>query len=297
MRTIAFIGTGLMGAPLVRRLLGAGFELRIWNRTTSKLRDLTAAGAFPAATVAEACAGADAACLCLSDAHAVEETVFGIDGLIAAAPPPALLIDFSTIGPDATVRFATRLRAAGGITWIDAPVSGGPTGAATGRLVVFCGGDPDSVARAQPIFAAVSQRVTHFGGSGNGQAAKLCNQVIVAVTLAAIAESLALAEHAHLDPVQLVDALAGGYADSIPLQTFGRRMASRTYEPKLGEIATMAKDISLAANLAAESGPALPTVAAAASMYEAAERTGLAAHDLGALIELYSGSGGARKAR
>ena len=295
-RTIAFIGTGLMGTPLVKRMLGAGFVLRVWNRTPSKLADLTAAGAIPARTVAEACDGADSICTCLSNAEAVEQTVFGSGGAAAALRAPALLIDFSTIGPEATVLFAARLAAANGASWVDAPVSGGPTGAATGTLVIFCGGAAEAVARAQPLFEAIAQRVTHFGDIGTGQAAKLCNQVIVAVTLAAIAESLALAENASLDPMRLVDALTGGYADSIPLQIFGRRMAGRALEPKLGEIATMAKDIALAADLAGKCGSKLPVVAAAAAIYEAAARAGLGSQDLGALIRLHTGRGAARKA-
>jgi 3-hydroxyisobutyrate dehydrogenase len=296
MRSIAFIGTGLMGTPLVKRMMAAGFVLRVWNRTPAKLADLTAAGAGTARTVAETCDGADAICTCLSDAEAVEQTVFGRSGAVAAPRPPALLIDFSTIGPEATVQFAARLAAANGASWIDAPVSGGPTGAATGKLVIFCGGDAAAVVRAQPLFAAIAQRVTHFGDNGTGQAAKLCNQVIVAVTLAAIAESLTLAEAASLDPVRLVDALTGGYADSLPLQVFGRRMASRALEPKLGEIATMAKDIALAASLAGKSGSSLPVVAAAAATYEAAARAGLASQDLSALIQLHAGRGAAWKA-
>jgi 3-hydroxyisobutyrate dehydrogenase-like beta-hydroxyacid dehydrogenase len=296
-RTIAFIGTGLMGTPLVKRMLDAGFVLRVWNRTPSKLKGLTAAGAFAARTVAEACDGADTICTCLSNAEAVEQTVFGSGGAAAALRAPALLIDFSTIGPEATVRYAARLATTTGASWIDAPVSGGPTGAATGTLVIFCGGAAEAVARAQPLFEVIAQRVTHFGDIGTGQVAKLCNQVIVAVALAAIAESLALAENASLDPMRLVDALTGGYADSIPLQIFGRRMASRALEPKLGEIATMAKDIALAADLAAKSGSSLPIVAAAAATYEAAARAGFASQDLSALIQLHAGRGDAWKAR
>src|SRR5262245_10622493 len=172
-----------MGVPLVRRMLAAGFAVRVWNRTPARADELIAAGAARAATVGEACDGADVVCVCVSNADAVEQCVLSESGVASARRPPPVLIDFSTIGPDATVRFATRLAAECGTAWLDAPVSGGPTGAAAGKLVIFAGGDSAHVARMQPLFACVSQRVTHFGATGNGQAAKVCNQVIVAITL------------------------------------------------------------------------------------------------------------------
>jgi 3-hydroxyisobutyrate dehydrogenase-like beta-hydroxyacid dehydrogenase len=282
------MGTGLMGAPLAKRLLDARFELRVWNRTPSKLAALTAVGAVALPTVAEACDAADVVCTCLADARAIEDVVFGGSGVVAARRVPGILIDFSTAGPDATVRFAERLKGATGTSWIDAPVSGGPTGAASGKLVIFCGGDAGAVAQVQPLFAAIAARVTHFGGHGTGQTAKLCNQVIVASTLAAIAEALTLAETAALDSAALVDALTGGYADSLLLQIFGRRMANRTFEPKLGAVDTMAKDISLAADLGRSLGPRLPVIGAVAATYEAAVQAGLASLDLSALVRLHA---------
>jgi 3-hydroxyisobutyrate dehydrogenase len=267
-------------------MLAAGFAVRVWNRTPAKAVELITAGAVRAATVGEACDGADVVCVCVSNADAVERSVFSESGVASARHPPATLIDFSTIGPDATVRLATRLAVNCGTAWIDAPVSGGPTGAAAGKLVIFAGGDAGLISRMQPLFACVSQRVTHFGSTGKGQAAKVCNQVIVAITLAAIAEALTLAEAASLDPERLVDALTGGYADSIPLQIFGRRMARREFEPKLGELALMAKDLGLAAQLADARSPRLPILEAATAVYETACRQGLAAADLSTLIAL-----------
>jgi 3-hydroxyisobutyrate dehydrogenase-like beta-hydroxyacid dehydrogenase len=261
-----------MGIPLVRRMLAAGFAVRVWNRTPAKAVELITAGAVRAATVGEACDGADVVCVCVSNADAVERSVFSESGVASARHPPATLIDFSTIGPDATVRLATRLAVNCGTAWIDAPVSGGPTGAAAGKLVIFAGGDAGLISRMQPLFACVSQRVTHFGSTGKGQAAKVCNQVIVAITLAAIAEALTLAEAASLD--------------SIPLQIFGRRMARREFEPKLGELALMAKDLGLAAQLADARSPRLPILEAATAVYETACRQGLAAADLSTLIAL-----------
>ena len=283
---IAFIGSGLMGTPMIKRLLGAGFAVRVWNRTPSKLADVVAAGAVSSPTIAEACDGAHVVCTCLSNADAVEQVAFTAQGVVAAERLPAMLIDFSTIGPVATRAFAARLAVACGTAWVDAPVSGGPTGAAAGKLVIFCGGDSNDIERARALFDAMAQRVTHFGATGNGQAAKVCNQVIVAVSLTAIAESLNLAESLSLDPLQLVEALTGGYADSIPLQIFGRRMAQRAFEPKLGDLALMAKDLSLATQLAAERGSTPPVLTAAARVYAAAAARGFSNADLGELINL-----------
>ena len=275
-----------MGAPLVRRLLAAGFAVRVWNRTAAKLDALVGHGAQRAATVGDACDGADAVCVCLSNAQAVEQTLMGQHGVADARRAPRVVIDFSTIGPDATRQLGARLGDACGTAWIDAPVSGGPTGAASGKLVIFCGGPDALVAEVQPIFAAVSQRATHFGVTGNGQVAKVCNQVIVAVTLTAIAESVSLAASSGIDPAQLVESLIGGYADSIPLQIFGRRMARREFEPKLGELALMAKDLELAKQLGGSGADALPMVRAALEIYAAAAGRGLAHADLSTLITL-----------
>jgi 3-hydroxyisobutyrate dehydrogenase len=287
LQTVAFLGVGLMGAPMVRRLLAAGFIVRVWNRTAAKLDELVAAGATPAASPAEACEGAQVACVCVSNAGVVEEVVFGDRGAATAQRAPATLIDFSTIGPEATREFADRLRQTAGTAWLDAPVSGGPRGAASGKLVIFCGGEDTRVASMQPLFAALSQRVTHFGPVGTGQAAKIANQIIVSITLSAIAEALALAERMSLDPRRLVEALTGGYADSIPLQIFGRRMAERSFEPKLGEISLMAKDLALAAQLAKTHRVELPVLDAALAFYESALASGYATKDLGTLIELH----------
>jgi 3-hydroxyisobutyrate dehydrogenase len=268
-------------------MLAAGFTVRVWNRTAAKTAELVSAGATLAGTVGAACDGADVVCVCLSNADAVERSVFGAQGVATAKERPAVLIDFSTIGPEATVRFAARLAAECGTAWIDAPVSGGPTGAAAGKLVIFAGGDPARIARVQPVFGCVAQRVTHFGATGSGQIAKVCNQVIVAITLVAIAEALTLAEAASLDAEQLVDALTGGYADSIPLQIFGRRMARREFQPRLGELSLMAKDLGLATQLTGAGTPTLPLVQSALAIYESACARGLATADLGTLIELF----------
>lgn len=287
-RRVGFIGTGLMGVPMVRRLLAGGFAVRLWNRTPEKLRGLLAAGATQADSPAAAADGADAICLCLANAAATEAVVFGDRGVASARAAAPVLVDFSTIGPKRTLQFAARLRERSSTSWVDAPVSGGATGAAQGKLVIFCGGAAADIDRLGPLFAALAQRVTRVGTQGTGQTLKLCNQLIVASSLVAIAEALTLASANGLDPKLLPDALTGGFADSIPLQIFGRRMASRSHDPKLGELSLMLKDLDAVDELAEERALRLPLAAAALAVYRRAGREGLLKEDLSALIALYA---------
>jgi 3-hydroxyisobutyrate dehydrogenase len=286
-RKLGFIGTGVMGAPMVRRLLGAKFRVRVWNRSPSKLEPLVAAGALRADSPADSAGGCDAVLLCLSDAPAVEAALFGDGGVADAALPPGVLIDFSTIGPNATHALAERLRSACGMGWVDAPVSGGAAGAEQGRLVIFCGGSAGNIDRLKGVFDALALRVTRVGELGAGQTLKLCNQLIVASNLVAIAESLAMARATGLDMTEVPDALAGGFADSLPLQIFGKRMAAGLTSPVLGELGLMLKDMDAVADLAQTSHCDLPLMKAAREVYRRAEACGLLRADLAALLSLY----------
>jgi 3-hydroxyisobutyrate dehydrogenase len=289
-RTVGFLGLGLMGAPMARHLLSAGFRLRVWNRTRSKLDPLVEAGATAASAPAEAVDGADVLCLCVTDKSAVENVLFGSGGATEAAQMPLLAVDFSTIGPTATIALAERLKRQRGTSWVDAPVSGGATGAENRKLVIMCGGSPGDIARLGPLFAAFSQRVTRVGGLGAGQTLKLCNQLIVATNLVAISEAFKLASVSGLDLETIPEALAGGFADSIPLQIFGRRMAQGVFTPVLGELALMLKDLSAAQDLAREHGSVLPMTLAALEVYHEAAKRGLIHEDLAALFKLYAES-------
>lgn len=290
LREIAFIGTGHMGTPMAQRLIGAGHTLRVWNRTPEKLQPLIAAGARPANTPAEAADGADAVFLCVTDRAAVETVVFGQGGVAEAAHMPRRLVDFSTIGPEPTVQFGERLRARANVSWIDAPVSGGATGAQQGTLVIFCGGVRTDVERLRPLLGAFAQRVTYVGPLGAGQALKLCNQLIVSTNLVAIAEALHLARASGLPLGMIPEALAGGFADSLPLQIFGRRMAQGVSTPVLGEIALMQKDLTAIDDLARAGNAALPLARCALEIYRRAAQQGLLHRDLAALLELYAPS-------
>jgi 3-hydroxyisobutyrate dehydrogenase len=280
-----------MGLPMARHLLRAGFRVRVWNRTRSKLDPLTGDGATAASTPAEAVDGADLFCLCVTDESAVENVLFGPGGAALAAQVPALAVDFSTIGPTATLLLADRLKRECGTSWVDAPVSGGATGAEQGRLVIMCGGGAPEITRLGPLFAAFSQRVTRVGELGAGQTMKLCNQLIVATNLVAISEAFELGRVAGLDLDAIPEALAGGFADSIPLRIFGRRMAQGVFTPVLAELALMLKDLSAAQDLAREHGSVLPMTRAAIQIYRRAAERGLIREDLSALFKLYAAGG------
>jgi 3-hydroxyisobutyrate dehydrogenase len=288
-KKLAFIGAGLMGTPMIRRLLLAGFEVRVWNRSPAKVEPLVAAGAVHAASPAEAASGCDAVLLCLSDVAAIEAALFSEHGVVNGAVPAPQLVDFSTIGPVPTREFAARLYARTGTTWVDAPVSGGVTGAEQGKLVLLCGGSAADIAKLTAVFDALSQRHTRIGDIGDGQTLKLCNQLIVASNLVAIAESLALARASGLNMNIVPEALAGGFADSLPLQIFGRRMAAGVTIPVLGELNLMLKDLRAVERLAGIKRCHLPLMAAALDVYRHAGEAGILKQDLAALISMYPG--------
>ena len=265
--TLGFIGTGKMGKPMVLRLLDAGWRVVVHNRTAAKLEELGAAGARIAGSPAEVTANADIVLLCLTDGVAVEQVVLGAQGVVNSAGEEKLVIDFSSISPQDTLRIAQGLQQKSGMRWVDAPVSGGVTGAQRGKLVIMCGGEKNDVDRCRPVFALLSQRITHMGPLGCGQVTKLCNQVIVSCNLAVIAEAINLASSAGIDATRLPDALQGGFADSLPLQIYGPRMAAVHDAEKIGEIYTMLKDVRNALQFAQSLDTPLPMTSAAEEIY------------------------------
>lgn len=281
---IGFCGTGLMGAPMVLRLLAAEHALRVWNRSADKLAPLIAAGAVAAATPAEAAAGSEAVCLCLMDAAAVDAVVFGSDG-VTSAPGSRWLIDHSSIAPASTRKFAERLAAANGAVWIDAPVSGGVAGASAGALTIMAGGPADVVEQAARMMRAYAARVTHMGPAGAGQATKLCNQTIVATTLPAIGEAVGLAHNSGIDAARLTEALAGGWADSKLLQIFVPRMMAPQGKA-IGALSTMLKDLDSVADLARQSGTPMPVCGATQQLFRLAVSLGLGEADVSQIVRL-----------
>ena len=281
---LGFCGLGLMGAPMVRRLLAAGHEVRVWNRSTAKAAQLAALGARIASTPAEAATGVDGVLMCLYDATAVEAVVFGPDS-VAQAKGLAWLVDHSSIPPDTTRLLAQRLAAANRTDWLDAPVSGGVAGVDAGTLAIMVGGNGAHVASASLAMRAYAGNITHMGPSGAGQATKLCNQTIVATTIAAIAEAVGFAERNGIDVHKLAAALAGGWADSKPFQVLLPRMVTPQPE-SIGALSTMLKDVDTVLAAAQKSGAPMPVTASVQQMLRIASAMGLGQAELSAIVSV-----------
>jgi 3-hydroxyisobutyrate dehydrogenase len=201
----------------------------------------------------------------------VEEVVFGPDGLASESGQGKLVVDFSSIHPDAARAIASRLKLANGMSWIDAPVSGGTMGAEEGTLAVMAGGDAADVERVRPYVLAMARRLTHMGPVGAGQTTKLCNQIIVGCAMAVLAEATRLGVNAGIDAKRLPEALAGGFADSIPLQLFVPRMVQGIHSPPLGHIATMLKDLDTVIDVARNTSSPVPMAGLAAQLFRLAK--------------------------
>lgn len=288
METLGYIGLGLMGLPMTRRLLAAGHKVSVWNRSQPKLADAVSAGAHAAEHPAEVAASASIIFMCLTDAKAVEAVVFGADGLASVAGEGKVVVDFSSIHPDATRSIAERLKAANGMRWIDAPVSGGTKGAAEGTLAVMAGGDAADIARVTPYVLVMARGFTHMGPTGAGQTTKLCNQVIVGCTMAVLAEATRFAVNAGIDARRLPEALKGGFADSIPLQLFVPRMVDAIHSPPLGGSAIMLKDLDTVLDVARSTGSPVPMAGLAAQLFRLLQAT---RGDDAEALEIYKLSG------
>jgi 3-hydroxyisobutyrate dehydrogenase len=284
---LAFAGIGLMGLPMTRRLLAAGYPLSVWNRSPDKCLALLELGAQRAQTPAQLCADANVVMLCLANTEVVREVVFGPGGIVEGARPGQLLVDFSSLEPAATRAMAAELEQRCGMRWVDAPVSGGTPGAETGSLTIMAGGREEDIERARPILAHLGQRLTRMGEVGAGQVTKLCNQMIVACNALVIAEVVALAEQAGVDASLLAPALAGGFADSKPLQILAPQMASSQFEPIKWHVRTLLKDLDSAVKLSRELGSAAPLSGLAAQLMRLHGSHGNLQRDPATLVELY----------
>jgi 3-hydroxyisobutyrate dehydrogenase-like beta-hydroxyacid dehydrogenase len=283
---VGFCGIGKMGEPMAVRLLAAGFALSVWNRSAGKLAELADRGAVVCALPERLAAECDVVMLCLGDEHAVEEVVFGArHGLASAVQAPRVLIDHSTISPDATRRFAQRWHETTGGIWIDAPVSGGTAGAAAGTLAIMCGGDAAAIEAVRPVLRAYASRVTRMGSTGAGQATKLANQAIVVTTIAGIAEACVLAQRCGIDAAAMPAALQGGWADSVLLQTLLPRMLTPPENPS-GTIRTMLKDLDAVAQLATDSGAPLRAVEAVRVLLQEAVQQGRGEDDISQIVRV-----------
>ena len=224
-RTVGFIGLGLMGKPMARNLANAGAALVIHSRSPGPVAELAAEGMTPADSPGAVARAADTVILSLTDTPAVEKVIEGAGGILEGVGAGSLIIDMGTTAVMVTRRLAKEVEGRDG-AYVDAPVSGGTIGAEGGTLVIMAGGGEDAVARAAPLFDVLGSKLTHVGGTGTGQVAKAANQVIVGLTIGAVAEALVLAKRAGADAEKVRQAFAGGFADSRIREVHGKRMTS-----------------------------------------------------------------------
>ena len=279
---LAFCGLGLMGEPMVQRLLAAGHAVNVWNRTPAKAQALISSGAQWCDTPAQAASDVDGVFMCLLNTAAVEQVVFGSEGVVHARNL-RWLVDHSSVPPEQTRAWSQRLHLACQADWLDAPVSGGVMGVQAGTLAVMVGGPASPLESASQAMSAYASNITHMGASGAGQATKLCNQTIVASTVAAIAEAVGLAHRNGINMNQLAKALQGGWADSKPLQVFVPRMVTPS-QPSIGALSTMLKDVDTVMQVAQSSGSPMPVMATVQQQLRSAQAAGLGEAELSALI-------------
>ncbi|HEX4804871.1 MAG TPA: NAD(P)-binding domain-containing protein [Conexibacter sp.] len=275
---VGFVGLGIMGAPMARNVLRAGFPLVVWNRTAARAEALVAEGAERAATPRAVAERADVTITILSDSPDVAEVYRAPDGLLAGVTSRGreretpVLVDMSTIAPSVARELAAEA-ASRGASMLDAPVSGGDVGAREGTLSIMVGGDADALVRARPVLDAVGGRITHVGPSGSGQVVKACNQIVVALALEALGEALVLGSKAGVDPAVIVEALGGGMAASRVLELRGRKLIERDFDPGF-KLDLHAKDLGIALATGRELGVALPGAALVDQLFHAEQSHG-----------------------
>jgi 2-hydroxy-3-oxopropionate reductase len=282
--TIGFIGLGLMGRPMSLNLHRAGAELVIYNRSRGVVDELVGVGIEAAASPKDVAERAPIIVLMVSDTPAVERVLFGDDGVAHGLQTGAIVIDMGTTAVTATRNFVHQIKAKGA-HYVDAPVSGGQVGAEAATLAIMVGTSEDVFARVEPIFKTLGKNITHVGEVGAGQVAKAANQIIVGLTIGAVAEALALAKRAGVDPGKVRQALAGGFAASRILEVHGLRMVDQTFDPG-GKATTQRKDLAQALELAQELGMELPATALNRDLYDKLIEMGGGELDHSALIKV-----------
>lgn len=280
---IGFIGLGIMGAGMVSNLLKAGFPVTVWNRTASRAESLLQQGATWADTPAQVALQTDIIIICVSDTPDVQAVILGENGVIHGAKAGSLVIDCSTISPQATREIAEQLNAKG-ITMLDAPVSGGSEGAKNGTLSIMIGGSAADFERATPVLNAMGKTLTHVGGQGAGQTVKLVNQIVVVVNMLAVSEGLALAEAGGLDLNKVLSAISGGAAGSWMLSNRGPQVVADDWRPGF-TIDLQQKDLRLVLEAGDQLGVPLVGTSLVFQLYRTLQAQGLGDEGNHALIK------------
>jgi len=278
---IGFIGLGIMGTPMAGHLIKGGHALFLHSRG-SVPPELVAAGGRACASGREVAQNADIVITMVPDTPDVGKALFADDGVAAGLSPGKVVVDMSSISPVETKEYAQKIQALG-CGYLDAPVSGGDVGARNATLSIMCGGEPAVFERVKPVFELMGKNITLVGAVGDGQTAKVANQIVVALTINAVAEGLLFAAKAGADPAKVRQALLGGLATSRILEILGERMVKRTFDPGF-RIALHQKDLNLALTAARQLGLALPATATAQQLFSACVAHGGAAWDHSGLV-------------
>lgn len=281
--TVGFIGLGIMGRGMARNIANAGFPLFVYNRTASRMTELADTGAKPTSSPAEVARHCDIIITCVSDTPDVEAVIAGPDGVIHGLKPGALVIDMSTISPQATITLAAQIRAHGG-SMLDAPISGGSEGAAKGTLSIMVGGNEDDFTRALPVFQAMGKNIVHVGAQGAGQTVKLVNQILVVGNALAMSEALLFAQAGGVDLQKALTAVSGGAAGSWMLSNRGPQILNRDWRPGF-TIDLQQKDLRLVLAAADDVGVPLPGTALIFQLYRTLQQAGLGHEGNHALVK------------
>ena len=279
---LGFVGLGIMGAPMAGHLVNAGHEVFI--NTRSKVpQELASSSAIQCGSPSEVAEKADIILTMLPDTPDVEKVLFGDKGIAAGLSKGKVVVDMSSISPIATKEFAKKINALG-CDYLDSPVSGGEVGAKNATLSIMVGGDEAVFNRVKPVFDLMGKNINLVGGNGDGQTAKVANQIIVALNIEAVAEALLFASKAGADPAKVRQALMGGFASSKILEVHGERMVKRTFDPGF-RIELHQKDLNLALNSARALGVALPNTATAQELFNSCSAHGGKAWDHSAMVK------------
>jgi 2-hydroxy-3-oxopropionate reductase len=284
MEKIGFIGLGIMGKPMAKNLIKAGYPLVVHNRSQGAVEELISEGATSAASPREVAELSDLVITMLPDSPDVEQVVLGEAGVVEGIRPGALFVDMSTIAPATTEKIYKILKEKG-VESLDAPVSGGEVGAKKGTLSIMVGGQEDAFKRALPVFEVVGANMVHIGKPGAGQITKACNQIVVAVTIQAVAEAMTLAKKAGIDQEKVREALLGGFAQSRIMDLHGKRAIDHNFQPGF-KVKLHRKDLGIALQTARELSLPLFTTAQVAQSMDALLAMGKGDLDHSALILL-----------
>lgn len=282
MANLGFIGLGIMGRPMAGHLVAAGHRVHVYNRSPKPVQELSAKGAIPCNAPREVAEKSDIVFTIVSDTPDVEKVIFGAQGLFDCLKQGTVVVDMSTISPEATKEFAKRLSAKK-VHMLDAPVSGGQGGAEQGTLSIMVGGETSIFERVKPYFELMGKNIVHIGGNGAGQTCKLANQIVISVSIEAVSEALVFASKAGVDPSKVRQALLGGSAQSRILEVHGKRMIERNFTPGF-KISLHQKDLNLVLQAGRSMGMSLPATALVQEHYNSLSGQGNVDIDNSALV-------------